>query len=459
MPVFLGIVAALIHSMVFYPGMVAWDMRVQIDEALAGCAGDVHPPVVAAILHLFFLSGLTVGRVFIIQEILFWTGLSVFLDSLLQLGFFRPLKSSARHGILAVLLVLYLMPLTPYNFYAATLLKDSWLVIAILWGLHHFLVMAGIPGNDGTVRTGTLRMFTMSGCFACAALFRHNAVLLLPGACAAGVFCMWNRRYSWAWALLPLLLYAGIQTGAAATIRIHKNNWNRFYYALELISYEAINPPADSEHRFVTPFLKPGFKQHFSFGGLGVTPWVENEIVRQELFDDANAGAITQEYFSLLRRHPLLMTRVKLNAFAALLGLDWSWSVLAGNYSNNPELAASHSSPPRFATSLMTFYERIAYKKIYRPAVLGHLPWAVMNLLMASGVIALLRSRKLSPASGFFLLLFLSFPLAYYLSYLIFAPSADYRYMMPSTLLIQAAALVFAVRCTLPFKNDTGCHK
>ena len=455
-PVFLGMMAAVLHAEIFYPGMVAWDMRVQIEEALSGSAGDIHPPVIAAILRLLFHAGLRVSQIFVIQEVLFWTGLAVFLDSLLQLTLPARVSRSGRHGILAIFVLFYLLPITPYNFYAATVVKDTWFTIALLWGLHHFLDMGGVrpDGSPASPRWASgaspgfyHKVISMAFCFASAAGFRHNAVLLLPAACVAAAFCMRNQRLFWIWAALPLLFYAAIQGAAGRAIRIEKKNWNRFYYALELIGYEALNPPTGSEHRFITPYLKPGFRERFKFGELGVAPWIESNIVEKDLFDEANDAAIKAEYFAVLKTHPFLLATVKFKSFVTLLGLEWSWSVWPGRYDLNPDMNAIHEGPQPARIALMNIFDRTAFRRIYRPIVLGHVLWISLNLVLAGGVAVMLGRRKMEPVVGIFLLLFLSFPLGYYLSYLIFSPSADYRYMMPSTLVMQAVVVTCGVGC------------
>jgi hypothetical protein len=68
-----------------------------------------------------------------------------------------------------------------------------------------------------------------------------------------------------------------------------------------------------------------------------------------------------------------------------------------------------------------------------------HLVWMIVDLLAVAGIVA--RSWRLGEARYRYLAAVLLLPAAYYLSYLFATPMFDFRFMYPSTLMVQCVTL------------------
>jgi hypothetical protein len=437
----LGLAIAAIHAAIFYPGMLVWDLHVVFDGVLNGYIGDEHPPFIAVVFLLFSNAGFGTGMIFILQEILFWTGLAFFFKSLLD---HTPAKSApfgVRHALIAGLLCFFLLPLTPYTFYAATIGKEPWFTIALLWGLHHF--MATNSRDSGG--PSSLRCVLMALCFTLAASFRTNGpALLLIASCATG-FSMRGQRWFVAWAVLPVVFYIAISASISCTLSIERRHVSRILYAFDLLGYEAVYGDSGGHVAFLDPFLKPGWREHFQFGHLvNVAYDKKNKIADLALTAPGNFEALKREYFQILREHPFRMAFVRMRTFVSALGIDWSWEVIPGSF-EPLDVGGRYKEDTNHgvASALMRTFDAIRFRRVYRPIVISHAPWLILNIVAAGSAAAFcLRRRTQSTEAGFWLVL-LCFPLVYSSS-LLFVPSAEYRFMMPSTFLIQAITLAVA---------------
>jgi hypothetical protein len=152
------------------------------------------------------------------------------------------------------------------------------------------------------------------------------------------------------------------------------------------------------------------------------------------LVRDQDAAALRGEYLRALRRFPGLLARVKIEAFAPLLDPSGARMVIyRGMDANEFGLRLN----PRFAAVRERMTRATVWageqSPLLRPLVGSHLIWFGLNVL---GVGFLLASPGRRP-----LALVLLQPLAFSLSYLLATPEPDYRFLYPSTLVIQCVAL------------------
>lgn len=436
----LALLLALVHGLVFYPGLVSWDTHSQLEQVFAGQLSDHHPPVMTAVLWWFLRHGPGWGALFFLQEALVWMALAALARELIALLPWRVPPRMAL-GLVALVLALYALPLAPFTFHAALVGRDTWFLTALFWALALFLKArrAGAGWSQGRL-LGSALLGTL--CFALAVAFRYNAVVLLPLAGLALVLMVRGRlRWAWLWAGAPLLLFFGMSKAVEQRFAIEQSHLIRYAYAFELISLEAAHPGTASAENFVVPYLKPGFREHFVMGHLEGTPFRENEIVERAVFDAAHFEALKGSYFTMAKRHPLELASVKARIWLALLGSDWSWDIVPGSYQWNP-----FAQEARWSHGLVgagrNVLEWIAFKRVYRPLVLGHVLWLGLNLLLVVAVALPGPGRRLFGEGRVTALVLLLFPLGYAFSYLVACLGADYRYLMPSTVPVQMLALL-----------------
>jgi hypothetical protein len=439
-PLVMGLLAGGIHILLYYPGMLSFDAEnCQIPEARTWNISDEHPPLMTVIFAGWFQLGLKVSLLFVIQELLFWTGLALLLESVAFFVKPKAVDEVWRKWVVVAGLAIVSLPLVPYGFAAATFAKDTWMLIALLWGIQAFLRLQRLPE-----RASLWAVLRMSLYFALAASFRHNSVILLPVACAAVAMVSWRMKSmfsSMMKAVMPIGLFFAIHFAVSPLVAIQGRQTVRFVLAADLILFQTLyGDELAMQVPVLERFLKPGYQDKVQFGHVvpRLGEFADGSLVQ----DPSLVPELRMAVRNLWMTHPWKMAKIKYESFAAALGLDWSFDVIFGRYAQQTTSNAEGvgNSASGMAEPLIHFFRTLGFKSVYRPVALGHVLWLTANVIGWSlALIFWCYSRFRDRRSAQWLIL-LSFPLAYSASYLIACPLASYRYMMPSSLLVQIYA-------------------
>jgi hypothetical protein len=268
-------------------------------------------------------------------------------------------------------------------------------------------------------------------------LVRHNAIVVLPvtGLVLAAAFWRRSRAAGVALAVLPLLLCLLAERAIDRIFDVQPRHLERLMMVFDLAGVCAEDEQACGE----LPYTRrqaggEDLAKRYVPGDMG------RSFPRGILVRDEDAAALRGEYLRALRRFPGPLARVKIEAFAPLLDPSGARMVIyRGMDANEFGLRLN----PRFAAvrEWMTRATVWAGEKspFLRPLVGSHLIWFGLNVL---GIAFLLVSRGRRP-----LALMLLLPLAFSLSYLLATPEPDYRFLYPSTLVIQCVVLSCAFSC------------
>jgi hypothetical protein len=142
------------------------------------------------------------------------------------------------------------------------------------------------------------------------------------------------------------------------------------------------------------------------------------------------------EYLKAVRSFPGELARVKLTAFKTLLGIDQTSYFFHGTIVENPYGLRLNDRFARVRRSLTWRVAAAGESPVLRWIGGVHLVWIGVNVLWVAVLLAM-------PGGGQyrFLACLLLAPLGYYLSYLAATPTHDFRFMYPSTLMIQCVTL------------------
>lgn len=453
---------ALILWIIVYPGSFSPDSISHLNEASLNLYSNWHPVILPILLRGFFTMGFTPSLVVLMQTLSGTLGIYALV---------REIYASIRHqpnphrhdlalfAITAGIFTFLFSPLTPFTGFLTTLWKDVWFSIALLWitSLSIRLLRQKQPGRWTFPQIARFSIL----CFllVLSLLLRGNAIVLLPlYLCIVWLLsrsCQLGVRLSFV--AVVLLLPFLTQNILSRHFIIRDTNPRSSVMALELAGVLYIRPDLKSSIPYVAENLKPGWTDHFQWAGYRFMIWGEAAFAKAELVKSEPNPDLEHAYFHTVRSHPLLISYVKLRNFAELLNpfktTEWFPFEIAENTSNLER--------NRYATDIHQKFQNLSWQVISHPILRWisgvHLIWLGFPLV---GFVMLLRLRGRNPdlTHHDLLWILLLLPIAYTVSYLLACPWVAFRYIYPSTLLIQisvmAAVLTWGIQV---LRCRSGC--
>jgi hypothetical protein len=190
--------------------------------------------------------------------------------------------------------------------------------------------------------------------------------------------------------------------------------------------------------------LDPAALAQYRPGDIGFIFWDEPKHVDTSIRTDY--PRLRAEYLRAVREFPLPLARIKLKAFVNLLGIDQTAYFFQDSLLEN---TYGLSMNVRFApvrTRLIAWTKGAGESSLLRWLSGVHLVWIVANVLWLAGLLAAwFRFRKDGTPENRYrhLAIVLLIPLGYYGSYLLASPAHDFRFMYPSTLMIECVTLAW----------------
>ncbi len=437
-PDLLTILIALAIWRVFFPGLMSADSIDQYGQAVTGNFNDWHPPLLAIAIKVVLELGGAIGLLMLGQCLAGVFGLRALARGCLELFHpdAEPRKVAWRS--FAVLVVL-LIPLSPLAFYLMTLWKDAWAAVLMLW--------IGALALDLFRRGAThRRIFGIVTCAVLLGLVRHNAVVVLPvvgivlwmGVRRAGA----SRRSAFAFAASPLVLYLLANPLIDAVFHVKKFHTDSAVMALDLVGLCAEGSAVCDRLPWTKAHIvDPGALARYRPGDIGFIFWdVPKHVdpaIRQDYF------RLRAEYFRAVEEFPGRFARIKVEAFETLFGLDRTFYFFHPSIVDNPYRLTLNERFAPVRERLIAMATNVSQHPVLRWVSGVHLVWMVVDLVGIVGLAAL--SWRSGDAKYRDLAAVLLLPAGYYLSYLAATPMFDFRFMYPSTLMVQCVALSWLV--------------
>ena len=423
---------------VFFPGLMSADSIAQYGQALTGQYNDWHPPLMSIVLKLVLASGGAIGILMLAQCLAGAFGIRALVTACLWTFYGDRIAPRRAAWISFGVLLLLLIPITPLAFHLMTFWKDVWAMIFLLW--------IGALSLD-LYRFGATwrRALLIAVLGAALGMVRHNAVIVLPLIALVlwiGTRPSLRRAGALALAAAPLAIYLAANPLLDLVFGVEEFHTDSAIMALDLVGLCA-------ESRTVCDRL-PWTESHildesalarYRPGDIGFIFWDEPRHVDPAIREDY--PRLRAEYLRAVREFPLLLAEVKLEAFETLFGTGRTFYFFHDSIVENPYGLALNA---RFAP-VRAWLGRVARGVAAHPVLRWisgvHLVWMVVSALGVAGLLACwLRTRE----SWYgFLACLLLIPLGYYLSYLFATPMFDFRFMYPSTLMIQCVTLSWLI--------------
>ena len=425
----------------FYPTVFSRDAFYMLLSAVEGKYNDIHalliPLAVAAVLRM----GGDIGLVTLAQVLFGFLGIRRLVLALSRLlGVVDARK--AELGVFVVVAALA-SPLSPLPIYLATLWSDTWLAVFLLWWLRLVIeLQQGYTARWGTAWRLTLVLLLT----ALILLVRYNDIVLYPIMAALLAIALGRsvprRTIRYGALLLPLLAAAAFLSGAYALIDIGRGHAEHAVYALDLASMMLRAPTICQDlslHtcEIVLGEFPPGFRA--GDGAISLT-FSQSRLQQLQPFMELFFHPRLEEDFSIAARdHPGLLFQVKLLNFLDYIGPDRSQF-----FFQNTIIPQDIRFLPgqAFADPAASWF--MAVRRVHQSPWLSWLSFvhAVWLLPCVIGVIALgVRLAIRRAASDAFWLGLLCVPASYYGSHIIALTTLEFRFMYPSTLLMQVGTI------------------
>ena len=442
------LIAGLAVWSTFHPALMSPDSLEQYRQALDHDFLNWHPPLMAIVLSLVLGAGGSLGLLMLVQCLAGVFGVTALAGACL--GAFRGdrLSPAARAWLPVATLALLLPPVSPLAFYLMTFWKDAWEMVLLVWlGTLSFRLAAAEEPPGRARLAGVVLVGALCG------MARHNAVVVLP---FAGLFLGWELRrrgmrlgLAALWAAAPLAACLLLNALLDRAFAVKDNSPEDWILALDLAGVCAKGGDADCA---ALPFTRgqirdlPGLRLRYRPGDLVSAFWEKPELVDRGMVTLAHRPALHAEYRRALREHPLLLARLKIVGFWRMLGTRRTYYFFQGTLAENRYGLALDGPLP----GAREWWTRAAQKTAEGPArwISGaHLVWLLAGVAWMLGLLAAAWRRRDGRLLS--LALVLALPLAYAASYLPATPVPDFRFLYPSTLWIQCAAIAVALSAVI----------
>jgi len=431
-PVFITIIIALIIWGICYPAFMNGDSLVQYGQALTGNYDDWHPPIMAILLQYVLKLGGGIGFITLIQTVMGCTG--IYLLSREILGLFNISGRKYYYLPLLILLIL-LLPVSPLPFHLMAFIKDTWVEIGFIWIAYLSLHIYHIKTTQS--KKAMLSFVSLITCMILVLLVRHNAIVILP------VFMLQLYLLSNSYTttkkfklsgiengLLLLLIYFFLSHQIYNSYHVIKTHPENQVYATECLGVLVNNTDNKKYLPYMYSHLTPNYATAYIPGNVAPIMWW-GPIKAVDSAFNRNDSQFTAQYYNLIKHAPLSVLKVKWDGFSLMIPprIKYHWFHPQLD-SNNYGLAQNEY----FRSIRMNWISGTKHALSATPFAYifgGHLLWFILNILL----LVLFFIKKLSPNIIFTTVLFI--PALYCLSYLLASTDPDFRFIYPSTLLMQ----------------------
>ena len=424
------VVLGLILWRVFFPALMSYDSVIQFNQAWVGRYNDWHPPLLAVALHLFLKAGRNIGALMLVQCLAGLFGLRALVLAWLRAFFGSAVPPGRAEGIALLVVLVLFLPVSPLPFYLVTFWKDSAAAVLLVWTCAVALPLVGREEEGGSGRLPWLRIAAVTALSVALGMVRHNAVVVLP---AAGLVLGYavarsSRRLAAAMLLAPLLAFVVCEAALDLAFHVRKVHLERQMMAFDLFGMCALDARVCDSIPYVrSAFRLPEYRRRYVPGDLGVSFWAEPALVDPKIRWDGDR--LRAEYLRTAGGFPGTLARVKLEAFATLLGFHEPVVFFHQTLDANKYGLRLNERFAPVREGLADLVRAAGKSPGWRLLSGVHVIWLVAD---CAWIVFLISSRRRPLA------LVLLLPLAFYLSYLPATPAHDFRFMYPATLAVQA---------------------
>jgi hypothetical protein len=445
---------ALLNWLIFFPGILSIDGIDVYEQALTGQFSDRSPILMTLILHFFMGLKLDLAGLTLIQSLLACWGIRFFLLNLLNYFYGQRFNQRQREWLSLGVFLILLCPLSPLLFYLMTFSKDSWTCFLFVWILALALHLQ-ITRSETTEKVLFKKVALLFFLTAVVLHVRYNSIVVLP---VLVVFVYWLcKRYEKKKQLkffLPLVFFFLVFNLLPGFLfKIEKSHFSNLLMGPDLVGLLILHPELKKELPHTAQHMKENCvaitEEEFNQGRAGYVfgkemclrvEKPERQIVKKGYISFKEDKTLQAEYKKALFNFPLQMFDVKKKAFSAYLDKRMTWSTFDWEIKENKmglEFNKFFERPRDRIT--VTWIRLVNINGVLWAFSYHHALWLYGNLLLL--LFCLLYYLRNKNEKALTAMILLSLPMAYNLSYFLVLPDLTYRYMYPSTLLMQLVIL------------------
>jgi hypothetical protein len=434
-PDVLTVAVALFIWRLFFPGLMSQDSISQYGQAVDGLYKDWHPPLMAIVLRTVLGLGGALGLLMLGQCLAGVLGVRALAQGSLELLYGDRIPPRRAAWLPPLVLLLLLAPVSPLAFYLMTFWKDAWAAVFLLW-IGALAIGLFLRGAERRRVALLVLLSVLLG------LVRHNAVVILP---VLGLM-LWlglrraemGRPAALAAAAAPLALWLAANPLIDGFFQVKKMHPDSQIMVLDLVGLCAAGRGVCAELPWTRSHIRDEARlAGYRPGDIGFIFWDDPSPVDPAMRLDY--PRLRAEYLRAVRTFPLELARVKLAAFKPLLGFHQTSYFFHDTIVDNPYGLRLNDRFARVRQSLTWRVAKVSEDPVLRWICGVHLVWMGVNVLWVAALLAL--SFRPGLERFRFLACLMLVPLGYYLSYLAASPTHDYRFMYPSTLMVQCVTL------------------
>jgi hypothetical protein len=347
------------------------------------------------------------------------------------------------------LLVLFILssPLSLLFIYLVTFWMDTWLGIILLLASG---LLVELYFNAKLSPLGfKIRVLMLIFVISLALLVRLNAVILYPALCLALERVLHHRSvpagFRLTIAFSPVLIFLSFMFFQYGVLNVARSHQEHTVYALDVASVLKYDPViCEKAILSACDVLSDDYPCNFvvGMGAVDCTYDQAKGLIYRPFYFLRNNSALGTDYWYIIREDTLTWLIVKFLNFSDYLRpvtYRYFYQVQDPGLLKQADLLAS-STFSELRARIYSQLNWISTNPVLRWLSFVHLPWLIMDVL---GIIACIvfALRSIGRDKLLFFALILSIPASYYFSYLIALTASDFRFMYPSTLVMQVITL------------------
>ncbi len=437
---FYALCASLLTWLLFFPGIYSLDSFFIVIQAISGVHSDAHSPLLSFMLLILLKMIDSLSLVNLIQIVLGYLGLRKFIIAFTKfLGFEKEMVVD-RIAVFAIALLS--LPITPLSIYLATVWTDTWLVIFLLWVFALLIELYQEPPETSRARFNIRIPFVVL-LIALAVAVRPNTPVIFPALalCLERVLnrMQVGRAYKILALSLPIAAYIFFLVLQYDILHLKRSHTEQVSFALDLSSMIVYSPLICRDLSLESCDLVNGVFPPEFVVGRGAIDFAPNQGImpNEPFYELLNYPRLREEWLIALKDHPILFATVKsLNFFDYILRPSPYFY-----QKQNTEQIEGYSLVHPFTRPINIWFsvtDWISQNPIFRWISFAHLPWLLINFI---GLIICSWLRQDFRYGFLFFLLLV--PFSYYVSYLLVLTASEFRFMYPSTLVVQVITLTF----------------
>jgi hypothetical protein len=409
--------------------------------AVWNCYTDWLPAIMSIILRGLLYCGGTHTTLTLVQCVAGCLGVyHLALAAIMFCHGERVADGPARLGAFVVLLVL-LLPLSPLMYYLAHFGKDTWAAICVV-GVGAFALRLRLHASERGLLRAFCHGFGLVFCITLFLMVRHNAIVVMPAFALLGaaVARPWGKARALMFAAVVVGTYPLANMAMTRVFSIKATHPEDQVMANELVGLCILDERLINDLPLTRSHLiAANYRRNYQWGYVDpmFETWPLGPLVTPG-FTHGNHDELAREYWRAARRHPLQLADVKLRGFLAVLGESkpfWHHMII----DPNPWGLRFNHTFEGVRTCLLAVDSWIYQTRYLRWVCVRHTGW----LLLTMAATCWLGWRGIVRGDGraYVAFVLLLVPLGYYASYVLASASRHYRYMYPSTLLVQVLLL------------------